>query len=169
VSLRFEGEGRRNVRVGYMHEMPVWKMTYRLLLADNGEHLMQGWAVVENTSEQDWNDVHLSLVSGQPISFEMPLYEPLYVDRPTVQLDLYAGLRPQKYEQELAAMEARGKGVQEKRAALAERQRRAAVPQAAKADRKVSADALRQTAQGRATAAEVGELFRYEIETGNRR
>ncbi len=40
---------------------------------------LQGWAVVENPTDEDWKDVRMALVSGRPISFQMDLYTPLYV------------------------------------------------------------------------------------------
>jgi hypothetical protein len=101
VELSFLGNGERRVQVGYIQEAPVWKTTYRLVLSDE-KPLLQGWAIVENTSEEDWNNVNLSLVSGRPISFVMDLYQPLYVPRPEAQLDLFASLSPQTYGQDLA-------------------------------------------------------------------
>jgi hypothetical protein len=97
VALEFTGEGRRRVRVGYISEAPVWKTSYRLVLSEEEAPFLQGWAIVENTSDEDWQDVRLTLVSGRPISFLMDLYQPLYVPRPLVDLELYASLRPQKY------------------------------------------------------------------------
>ena len=88
--------------MGYIQETPVWKTTYRLVLRDKEKPFLQGWAIVENTSEEDWNNVNLTLVSGRPISFTMDLYQPLYVPRPVEQLNLYASLRPQVYGQDLA-------------------------------------------------------------------
>ncbi len=82
---------------------PIWKTSYRLVLKDDEKPFLQGWAIVENTTEQDWNDVNLTLVSGRPISFIMDLYQPLYAQRPVVQPELYASLRPQMYDQDLAA------------------------------------------------------------------
>jgi len=58
---------------------------------------LQGWAVVENPSDEDWKDVRMALVSGRPISFQMDLYNPLYVARPTVEPELFASLRPPTY------------------------------------------------------------------------
>jgi len=105
VELKFTGEGKRNVRVGYIQQSPIWKTSYRLVLGDE-KPLLQGWAIVENTTEEDWNDVALTLVSGRPISFAMDLYEPLYVDRPLVKPELFASLRPRTYEQDLAQNDA---------------------------------------------------------------
>jgi hypothetical protein len=98
VSLGFSGEGKRTVRVGYVVENPIWKTSYRLLLEGKGRAFLQGWAVVENTSDDDWSNVRMVLVSGRPISFQMDLYQPLYVPRPTVEPELFASLRPPTHE-----------------------------------------------------------------------
>lgn len=103
VTINFTGDGERHVRVGYVVETPIWKTSYRLLLGEK-ETQIQGWAIVENQTDNDWNDVQLSLVSGRPISFIQDLYQPLYVPRPTVQPELFASLRPQTYD---AGMEGR--------------------------------------------------------------
>ena len=100
VTLNFMGNGRRTVRVGYVTEAPIWKTSYRLSLDREGNKdkvFLQGWAIVENTTDEDWNNVRLGLVSGRPISFQMDLYEPLYVERPEVELELFSSLRPQTY------------------------------------------------------------------------
>ena len=58
---------------------------------------LQGWAVVENQTDNDWDDVQLSLVSGRPLSFIQDLYHSQYIPRPIVQADNNASLRPQTY------------------------------------------------------------------------
>jgi hypothetical protein len=97
VSLSFTGEGKRRVRIGYVVENPIWKTSYRLVLDQNGKPSLQGWAMVENPTDEDWKDVHLALVSGRPLSFRMDLYNHLYVPRPLVELELFASLRPPTY------------------------------------------------------------------------
>jgi hypothetical protein len=95
VELRGAGDRERRVVISYTHEMPVWKTSYRLVLNDStgsaavdskgvpsGRALVQGWAIVENTTDQDWNDIRLSLASGRPVSFTMNLHQSLFVDRP---------------------------------------------------------------------------------------
>lgn len=101
VTIDFIGEGQRQVRVGYLVEAPIWKSTYRLDLSGE-KPLLQGWAVVENTTDSDWENVTLSLVSGRPISFVQDLYTPLYMPRPTVIPELYASLQPRLYEEGIA-------------------------------------------------------------------
>jgi hypothetical protein len=100
VLISFEGVGERRVRLGYIVETPIWKTSYRLLLPEGPEEpaKIQGWAIVENQTDNDWDDAQLSLVSGRPISFVQELYAPLYLPRPVVKPELYAGLRPQTYE-----------------------------------------------------------------------
>lgn len=108
VTLNFSGKGARDVRVGYVQQTPIWKTTYRLVLDDavgGNQAMLQGFAIVENTTDNDWKDVSMSLVSGRPISFVMDLYQPLYVPRPEVQQELYASLVPQVYGQDLAGGE----------------------------------------------------------------
>ncbi len=106
VNINFQGDGERQVRLGYVVETPIWKTSYRLLLApEKDKHQLQGWAIVENQTDNDWNDVQLSLVSGRPISFIQELYQPLYIARPIVQPELYASLKPQAYEGGIAERE----------------------------------------------------------------
>src|SRR5262245_56993882 len=51
VSLVFSGEGKRPVKVSYVVENPIWKTSYRLVLGKDGKPYLQGWAVVENSSD----------------------------------------------------------------------------------------------------------------------
>jgi hypothetical protein len=98
VGLTLSGQGKRQVRVGYVVENPIWKTSYRLVLeAQKKRPFLQGWAVVENATDEDWNGVRMALVSGRPISFRMDLYQPLFVPRPTVEPELFASLRPPTY------------------------------------------------------------------------
>ena len=164
VSIGFYGEGRRRVRVGYLLESPLWKTSYRLVLDEGQEHFLQGWAIVENTTEEDWRDISLSLVSGRPISFIMDLYQPLYVPRPTIEPELYTSIAPQRYEDELGlAAEPSEAPLSKERIAES-----LAVPMTEEgygAEEDVYFDEL-DLRQGVATAAravEAGNFFRYVI------
>src|SRR5262245_5938957 len=97
VSLHFAGDGKRKVQVGYVVEAPIWKTSYRLVISGKDKPYLQGWAMVENPSDEDWTGVKMALISGRPISFKMDLYNPLYVDRPVVEPELFASLRPVAY------------------------------------------------------------------------
>ena len=180
VSLSFTGAGERAVRVGYVQEAPVWKTSYRLVLGEGGagKALLQGWAIVENTTDRDWKDVRMALVSGRPISFVMDLYQPLYVPRPVVQPELFASLGPQVYGQGMEAVEREFAAAADRSSLASEggRKRGLAPPAAARpmtADASMLGDAVLQEMSGEAAAAirsvaageSLGDLFRYAIAT----
>lgn len=101
VDMSFNGSGERDIFVAYIHEMPVWKTSYRLVLPEPGSDskpTIQGWAIVENNTDEDWQNVGLSLVAGQPVSFTMDLYQPLYVERPELPVPVASGVAPRTYE-----------------------------------------------------------------------
>ena len=85
---------QREVQASYMIPAPVWKSSYRLILTATGKPTLEGWAIVDNTTGEDWNKVQLSLVSGRPISFVSQLYAPKYVQRPTADLPDDAAAAP---------------------------------------------------------------------------
>jgi hypothetical protein len=104
-TLFAQGTGARTLRLSYVLEAPVWKATYRILLDTDAQSppvatggpaqpLIQGWAVVDNTSDEDWADVALSLVAGLPVSFVHDLYTPRYIRRPVVQVKETTGVLP---------------------------------------------------------------------------
>lgn len=84
VAISCIGSGKRTVQAMYLSETPVWKMTYRLIAGTGSIHQLQGWAIVENTTDEDWKKLRLELVSGNPVSFGMDLYQPIYNTKPFV-------------------------------------------------------------------------------------
>lgn len=97
IDLTMRGQGKRTVRVAYIVEAPVWKASYRLTLGADpaaAHSALQGWAVVENMSGQDWKDVDLTLVSGRPVAFHQALYNAYYVTRPEVPVEIAGRLMP---------------------------------------------------------------------------
>src|SRR5215213_447479 len=98
ISVTSEGTGQREMIVSYTIAAPIWKTTYRVVLDQEGKPFFQGWAIVDNISEEDWQDVQLSLVSGSPISFIQQLQKPFYRYRPVVPTPQDLQLQPQVYE-----------------------------------------------------------------------
>jgi Carboxypeptidase regulatory-like domain len=100
MSIATAGTGDRQLYVSYVSEVPIWKTTYRMVLPtkDTDEPLLQGWAIVDNTVGEDWNNVELSLVAGAPQSFIQQLSQPYYARRPVVPLPQNAQLTPQTHE-----------------------------------------------------------------------
>ncbi len=78
--LELAGKGGP-VRIGSLAEAPVWRASYRLVLADQGASTLQGWALVHNDTDEAWNDLTLELVNGRPDSFLYPLAAPRYERR----------------------------------------------------------------------------------------
>ena len=96
------GDGPRDLFVSYVSEVPVWKSTYRIVLGGK-EPLLQGWAIVDNTVGQDWENVQLSLVAGAPQSFVQNLSQPYFARRPMVPLPEHVSASPQTYQATLVA------------------------------------------------------------------
>jgi len=173
VSITFDGTGNRQARVAYLTEIPVWKTTYRLVLDEDKAPYLQGWAIVENQTSQDWRNVKLSLVSGRPISFTMDLYQPLYNPRPAVLPELYANLRPQTYgdamdELKAVASPAPARSDMKKERLLGKLAQgfandRANAP-AAVAAHEMEMGRLEEGVLSMAIAEDRGELFEYRIE-----
>jgi hypothetical protein len=99
VTISALGAGARDLLVGYISEVPIWKTTYRIVLPSDARSkpLLQGWAVVDTTVGEDWTDVRLSLVAGAPQSFVQPLSQPLYVQRPVVAMPKGTSTAPQMH------------------------------------------------------------------------
>ena len=182
VTIRPEGEGQRKLLVGYVTETPVWKATYRIVLGekDKEKPFLQGWAIVDNVSEEDWNDVRLSLVSGLPISFVLNLYEPIFKSRPHVEIEEEMALAPTVPEEGMAlergklakkvagvpaAMGAFGAGERSRmNLFLAPAAEATLVPaDDAAIEAELAAEKMRDL-QAQTVTREVGDLFEYRIE-----
>ncbi len=97
LRVSLSGEGQRTVRVAYVVEAPLWKTSYRLTMPKDPlatEADLQGWAVVENLSGEDWSNVELTIVSGNPVTFRQALYDAYYVDRAQVPIEVLGRIMP---------------------------------------------------------------------------
>jgi hypothetical protein len=172
VRLRFRGQGTRRVRAGYVVEAPVWKTSYRLLLPDanEGQGQLQGWAIVENQTDADWESVALTLVSGRPVSFVQDLYTPTYVERPVVAPTAGEPLPPKRYQEGITSDTATAgtRGDVEFDASLdmdksVDYSQSGAKPRAAQAESAPQMDPS-QGVTATATTAEAGEFFQYTVD-----
>ena len=100
LTLDALGQGQRQIEVSYISAVPVWKSTYRMVFPReaNGNAIVQGWAVVDNTVGADWDNVQLSLVAGAPQSFIQPLSQPIYTHRPEVPIAVAQQTMPETHE-----------------------------------------------------------------------
>lgn len=104
LTISTTGQGERDLFVSYVSEVPVWKSTYRLVLGTDAggakpvAPVLQGWAIVDNTIGEDWNNVELSLVAGAPQAFIQRISQPYYVQRPVVPLPERVLMSPQTHQ-----------------------------------------------------------------------
>lgn len=93
----------RSIIVSYIRESPVWKTSYRLIMsreqAKEQKSLLSGWCMVENTTNQDWEDIQLTLVAGMPVSFVYDFYRPIFINRPVIQPPKVLSARPTEIEE----------------------------------------------------------------------
>jgi hypothetical protein len=99
-----EQAAERRVRVAYVVAAPLWKAAYRLSLPAAGEGepavkaaekgALQGWAVLENLSGEDWREVELTLASGAPVTLRQALYAPYFIDRPEAPVEVVGRVFP---------------------------------------------------------------------------
>jgi hypothetical protein len=68
----------------YVTEAPAWKPSYRVAVGDGGKVMMEGWAIVDNTSGEDWNDVTVGVGSSSALSFHYDLWSVRSVSRATL-------------------------------------------------------------------------------------
>ena len=98
-------EVERNIFVSYIRESPIWKTSYRLIMskkqASEQKCLLSGWSLIENTTNQDWEDIELSLVAGMPVSFVYDFYRPIFIQRPIIQPPKVLSARPTEIEEGL--------------------------------------------------------------------
>ena len=105
LTLYTTGQGERTVRVGYVVEAPLWKAAYRLTLdGDSGQGGLQGWAVLENLSGENWDGIDLTVISGNPVTFRQALYNAYFVNRPEVPVEVLGRILPRVDQGGVAAV-----------------------------------------------------------------
>lgn len=150
----------RQVRASYMIPTPVWKSSYRLIFGA-ADATIEGWAIVDNTTGEDWTNVTLALVSGRPISFISQLYEPKYRERPVAELPEDRAVAPPVHAGAVAGASAEQYAKTMPAAPPAPRRALMAdMAMAAEAER-AAESTVAVSAQGR----ELGDLFEYRFAT----
>ena len=160
------GSGTRKLTASYMTPAAVWKSSYRLIFDSKGgaagEPTLEGWAIVDNTSGDDWNNVRLAVVSGKPVSFITQLYSPRYVQRPFAELAENQAAAPVVYQ---GAMEAAKDEVMNKAMApprqFAPAQRAGGIGGLGSTAQSVEISSFYSVADTR----QAGELFEYSFAT----
>lgn len=88
VNLRLS-QGEHDLVVYYVAPSPTWRVSYRLVAeteegGSTGKALLQGWGLFDNRLEEDLENVQVTLVAGQPISFIYDLYSSNIPHRKTI-------------------------------------------------------------------------------------
>lgn len=164
VSVAFAGAGERRVAIGYVVESPVWKTSYRLVLPEEtgSRPSIQGWAIVENTTEEDWEGVRLALASGSPVGFRMDLHEPLFVTRPQIPVPAAGLAQSRVYEGELGDSQL-ASAPADRDGAMRERAMMRYSMAESQAAMEMAKGGIAGAVVGAATASTVGEQFHYEV------
>ncbi len=106
IAIHCESGGKdsieRKVVVSFIRESPVWKTSYRLIMskqqAQEKKCLLSGWCMVENTTNEDWDEIQLSLVAGMPVSFKYEFYRPIFMIRPRIEPPKVLSAKPAEIE-----------------------------------------------------------------------
>ncbi|MGD0776144.1 MAG: DUF4139 domain-containing protein [Candidatus Solibacter sp.] len=163
----------RDVTASYMIPAPVWKSSYRLIFGDKAP-MLEGWAIVDNTTGEDWTKVQLALVSGRPISFVSQLYAPKYVNRPSAELADDTAAQAVVHSGAFEDMEAKaapgggggaaGRSMAMARARMAPAAPAMAAPMSGRADAALEAvSVVPSSIAADAVGRELGDLFEYRI------
>src|SRR5689334_12195849 len=95
MKISLNGPAPHDLRISYVTEAPSWKPSYRVVLDKGGKVNVQAWAIVDNTSGEDWKNVELGVGSSSALSFRFDLRSVRLVQRETLRSeDLFAKAPP---------------------------------------------------------------------------
>jgi hypothetical protein len=176
-------EGEHDLAVYYVAPSPTWRVSYRVVAetdsaeANQGKALIQAWGLFDNRLDEDLQDVRVTLVAGQPISFIYDLYASRIPHRPTVQDAARVAPGPLEFEGSyqaepdgdflsevgLAREEERARGITMAKRMSAPAPGYAAAKPAPipQLDRSAAAASVTTAAQGQ----DRGEFFQYQVTT----
>ena len=81
ISVTLTGDDVSGGQMSYVVAAPAWKTSYRAITAPDGDVDLQGWAVIENATGEDWSGVTLTLSSGSPVTLQSNLFGRDWRDR----------------------------------------------------------------------------------------
>ena len=84
MNLQLPTKDRTEVLLTYVTEAPAWKPTYRVAVGPKGKVMLEGWAIVDNTSGEDWKGVLVGVGSSSALSFKYDLWSVRQVQRDTL-------------------------------------------------------------------------------------
>ncbi len=84
LTIELPQGGPREVAITYVTESPAWKPSYRVELDGKGSGRLEAWAVVDNISGEDWDQVSIGVGSTSALSFKYDLHSVRLVEREMV-------------------------------------------------------------------------------------
>ncbi len=87
MKLQLPTKDKADVVLTYVTESPSWKPSYRVVVGDKGKVMLEGWAIVDNTSGEDWKGVRVGVGSSSALSFKYDLWSVRQVQRETLQAE----------------------------------------------------------------------------------
>ncbi|HEY5939047.1 MAG TPA: OmpA family protein [Kofleriaceae bacterium] len=84
MKLQLPSKAKADVVLTYVTEAPAWKPSYRVVVGQKGQVMLEGWAVVDNTSGEDWKGVLVGVGSSSALSFKYDLWSVRTVQRETL-------------------------------------------------------------------------------------
>jgi|JI10StandDraft_1071094.scaffolds.fasta_scaffold49245_2 hypothetical protein len=95
LTVSLKGSQSRDVGITYVQAAPLWKSAYRLVMPEGSDKaFLQGWAILENTTGIDWDQVNVTILSGAPVTYRQSLYESYYLGRPELPVKVMDRVMP---------------------------------------------------------------------------
>ncbi|HEU0036738.1 MAG TPA: carboxypeptidase regulatory-like domain-containing protein [Kofleriaceae bacterium] len=87
LTMTLETPEHRHAQVllTYVTEAPAWKPSYRVVVGNQGKVMLEGWAVVDNTTSEDWNGVLVGVGASSALAFRYDLWSVRSIDRDLLQ------------------------------------------------------------------------------------
>jgi hypothetical protein len=84
MTIQLPDHTHHDILLSYVTDSPAWKPSYRVVVSDAGKVDLQGWAIVDNTSGEDWQAVQVGVGSSSALSFRFDLHSIRVVHRETL-------------------------------------------------------------------------------------
>jgi hypothetical protein len=85
MSLETVGHEQGDVLLTYVTESPAWKPSYRVVVGTHDKVMLEGWAIVDNVSGEDWKGVLVGVGASSALSFRYDLWSVRRIDRDLLQ------------------------------------------------------------------------------------
>jgi len=162
--------GKHDLQVAYIAPAPAWRVSYRLLSetgtdVESRALLLQGYALFDNTLNEDLDGVELRLMAGMPVSFRYALHAPNTPERPLVRDERRTVSAPLEFEgmaYSVGEVASGAASMDWMEAAPSSTPRMRSAPVLA-APAPMTSAALEQSVSSVASGSEAGALFSYTL------